>query len=86
MDHTLRVTSSDLALLKELSDGGLITLDANGTLRLNGRRLHSTTWSALLSAGLIARIDKELPIRLRGNGYVLTDTGRRCLSAAGGLQ
>jgi hypothetical protein len=86
MSQTLRVTASDLTVLEELSAGAVIRLDANGSLRLNGRRLHPTTWSALLSAGLIARINKELPIGLQGNGYALTDTGRRCLKAAGGSQ
>jgi hypothetical protein len=86
MNHALHVTPFDHAVLKELADGGVITLDTNGKLRLNGRRLHATTWSALLSARLIARVHKDLPIAANGNGYAITLGGRNLLEQTQVLQ
>jgi hypothetical protein len=86
MNHALHVTSFDHAVLKALADGGVITLDIRGKLRLNGERLHATTWSALLSAHLIARVHNDLPITAQGNGYTVTAAGRNLLGQTQVLQ
>lgn len=76
-----RPTESIRDLLKELAAGELLRVDVHNILWLRDRALTQGTRTVLMRERLVTRLDKTKAAETHGNGFVISDRGRKILES-----
>ena len=73
----LKLTRLQREILQTLSNGGMITIDAMNLASLSGRPIQPQTRYFLTENRLVTRLDKSKSAEAKGNGFVISEKGKR---------
>lgn len=80
-------TPAQLETLQALTDGAVLTLDQHNMLNLptalpgrNGPMVSPSVREFLTKNRLVERLDKTRDIKANGNGYVISEKGRKVIA------
>ena len=80
MCRQVKLTKIQREVLELLNDGAMMVIDVHNMPSIGDRVLSPQTRYSLTEKRLITRMDKSKSVESKGNGFVITEKGRRVLN------
>ena len=78
-DKPVTLNALHREVLSLLAAGGIMTIDKASLAAIGHRAIHLFTRSVLIGNGLVTQLQQGKRIGATGNGYAISDRGRRLL-------
>lgn len=76
----MKLTKVQREVLELLESGAVMVIDSYNMPSIKGRNLSPQTRYTLTEKRLVSRKDKSKPVDAKGNGFIITEKGRRVLA------